>query len=296
MKKLMFIVNPVAGRMMYKGGLGEALRILSDGGYLPTVYFTNGAGDAATLVRDNSSDYDLICCMGGDGTLSEVVSGLLNIENAPPIGYFPLGTANDVATTLGIPKNNPAEVAKRVLEGKPMPWDVGVSCSSRSFTYVAAFGAFTDVSYETPQESKQALGHLAYMLEGLNRIPRLPKYKTRVIFDDKEELEDDFIFGGVTNSTSVAGFIKLNRDLVKLDDGKFEVALVKYPMSLTDVNLLVSEVLSQNYSGDYFKIIQASKVRFIFEEDVPWTHDGEDGGTYKDVTFSNIPGAVKIIA
>lgn len=295
MDKLMFIVNPVAGRGMYKAGLGEALRVLSDGDYLPTVFFTTRPGEAVKLAADHAEEYDVVCCLGGDGTLSDVIAGLMMVPNPPPIGYFPLGTANDVATTLQLPKNEPVSAAKLVVAGTPMPWDVGALGDHDYFTYVAAFGAFTDVSYETPQQTKQALGHLAYVLEGMNRLPRLPHYHAHVILDDEEEVDGDFMFGGVSNSTSVAGLVKLDPKFVKLDDGVFEVSLVRFPTNLTETNQLMSEAVTQNYGGEYFSIRQASKVRFIFDEPVALTRDGEAGGEYSDITITNCPSAVRII-
>ena len=295
MKKLFFIINPVAGRGMYKQGLGEALYTLYSAGYEPTLRFTSRAGEAVELAQ-LSAGYDLVCCLGGDGTLSEVTSGLMALkpEQRPPIGYFPLGTANDVATTLKLPKNDPAAVARRIAEGSPMAWDVGVFGGDRYFTYVAAFGAFTDVSYETPQQSKQALGHLAYLLEGMNRLPKLPHYRARVELDG-EAVEGDYIFGGVTNSTSVAGLVKLDPELVALDDGLFEVALVKYPATLADLNALVSQAVSKNYKGEMLSITKARRVRFTFPDPVPFTRDGEPGGVHSDVTIENARAAVRIV-
>ena len=295
MKKLFFIINPVAGRGMYKQGLGEALYTLYSAGYEPTLRFTSRAGEAVELAQ-LSEGYDLVCCLGGDGTLSEVTSGLMALkpERRPPIGYFPLGTANDVATTLKLPKNDPAAVARRIAEGSPMAWDVGVFGGDRYFTYVAAFGAFTDVSYETAQQSKQALGHLAYLLEGMNRLPKLPHYRTRVEMDG-EVVEGDYIFGGVTNSTSVAGLVKLDPDMVALDDGEFEVALVKYPATLADLNALVSQAVSKNFNGEMMSIRKAHTVRFTFADPVPFTRDGEPGGVHTDVKIENAHSAVRII-
>lgn len=295
MKKLFFIINPVAGRGMYKQGLGEALYTLYSAGYEPTLRFTSRAGEAVELAQ-LSEGYDLVCCLGGDGTLSEVTSGLMALkpEQRPPIGYFPLGTANDVATTLKLPKNDPAAVARRIAEGSPMAWDVGVFGGDRYFTYVAAFGAFTDVSYETPQQSKQALGHLAYLLEGMNRLPKLPHYRTRVEMDG-EVVEGDYIFGGVTNTTSVAGLVKLDPDMVALDDGEFEVALVKYPATLADLNALVSQAVSKNFNGEMMSIRKAHTVRFTFADPVPVTRDGEPGGVHTDVKIENAHSAVRII-
>jgi diacylglycerol kinase family enzyme len=217
----------------------------------------------------------------------------MRIPDPPPVGYFPLGTANDVATTLKLPKNDLVAAAKLIISGTPMEWDVGSLGDSDYFTYVAAFGAFTDVSYETSQQKKQTLGQLAYLLEGMNRLSRLPHYCPRVELDGKV-LENDYIFGGVTNSTSVAGLLRLNPSKVKLDDGKFEVALVKTPSSLAELNKLISEVLTQNYMGEYLEVRQASRVRLTFSEPVPMTRDGKNGGVFTDVLLENIPRALKI--
>ena len=296
MKRLLLIINPVAGRGTYKDGLGEALHVLHSAGYVPCVRFTTRAGEAADLAAQ-SAGYDLLCCMGGDGTLSDVVEGLMRLEEAerPPIGYFPLGTANDVATTLKLPKGDAPACARRIAGGEERFWDVGSMGGGRCFTYVAAFGAFTDVSYETPQQAKQALGHLAYILEGMNRLTRLPHCKCSVILDGEKAEEGDFIFGGVTNSLSVAGLIKLDPGLVSLDDGLFEVSLVRYPETLAGLNQLMSQAVSKNLSGPALRIMHASSVEFRFEEPVTFTRDGEPGGAYSSVKITNNRRAVKII-
>ena len=295
MRKLMFIINPVAGRGMFKLGLGDALHTLYLGGYEPTLFFTTRKGEAIRLAADNAENFDLVCCLGGDGTLSDVVAGLMMVPNPPPIGYFPLGTANDVATTLRLPKNDLAAAARLVVDGTPMDWDVGALGEHDFFTYVAAFGAFTDVSYETPQQRKQALGNLAYILEGMNRLPHLPHYITRVELDGDRVFEGDFIVGGVTNSTSVAGMIKLDPSRVRLDDGRFEVTMIRYPESLSDMNTLMGEFVGQKYDGEFIKVVQASRAKFIFSQEVPWTRDGESGGRFTSVTLENRPQAVRII-
>ena len=295
-KSLLVIVNPVAGRGMYRQGLGEALHILYSAGYVPTVRFTTRAGEAVDLAAEGGAQYDALCCLGGDGTLSDVVTGLMRVPagQRPPLGYFPLGTANDVATTLRLPKNDPAAAARRMVESAPRPWDVGYMGSGRYFTYVAAFGAFTDVSYETSQQSKQALGHLAYLLEGVNRLAKLPHYQTRVELDG-QALEGNFIFGGVTNSTSVAGLVKLDQNLVSLDDGLFEVSLVRFPENLADMNKLMAEVAARKYDGEMFSIRRSQSVRFIFAESVPFTRDGEPGGNYEDLLIENRRAALTLL-
>lgn len=296
MKSLLLIINPVAGRGTYKNGLGEALHILHSAGYAPTVRFTTRAGEAVDLAA-GSAGYDLVCCMGGDGTLSDVIEGLMRLEpdERAPIGYFPLGTANDVATTLKLPKGDSAACARRIAGGEERAWDVGDMGNGRYFTYVAAFGAFTDVSYETPQQNKQALGHLAYILEGMNRLTRLPHCKCRVELDDGVVEEGDYIFGGVTNSLSVAGLVKLDPELVSLDDGMMEVSLVRYPETLSELNALMGQAVSKNINGPALKILRSRSVRFEFEKPMSFTRDGEPGGTFSELTVTDRCRAVRII-
>ena len=290
------IYNPTAARGRIRKYL-DRLEDLLIGRSLPfEVHGTRYAGHAAELVRELSREKADLLCLGGDGTLSDVVTGLMRVPagQRPPLGYFPLGTANDVATTLRLPKNDPAAAARRMVESAPRPWDVGYMGSGRYFTYVAAFGAFTDVSYETSQQSKQALGHLAYLLEGVNRLAKLPHYQTRVELDG-QALEGNFIFGGVTNSTSVAGLVKLDQNLVSLDDGLFEVSLVRFPENLADMNKLMSEVAARKYDGEMFSIRRSQRVRFIFAESVPFTRDGEPGGSYEDLLIENRRAALTLL-
>lgn len=297
MDKLMLIINPVAGRGMYKQGFAEALEVLDAGGWGVSLFYSSHAGAPEELAEKYAGEFDAVCCLGGDGTLSDVVTGLMRSGvKEPLVGYFPLGTANDVATTLRLPKNNPAAAARTMINGKPRYWDVGRLGENDYFTYVAAFGAFTDVSYETPQHFKQSLGHLAYMIEGANRLRRLPHYDVRVELDDGRVFEGDYIFGAVTNSTSIGGIVKLDRDKVALDDGKFEVALVKYPTNIADLSSIMAELASKEYSGKFLTITTASSARFIFGREAAWTRDGEAGGFYTDVTAVNCRRAIRILA
>lgn len=296
MKRLLMIINPVAGRGMFRQGLGDALNILYDGGYVPTVAFTTCKGEGIDIAGERGAKYDALCCLGGDGTLSDVVTGMMRIpaEERPPLGYIPLGSTNDVANTLHIPKNDPAAAARLMIKSSPRTWDVGDMGDGCCFTYVAAFGAFTDVSYETSQQSKQTLGHLAYILEGMNRLPALPHYLAHVEYDD-EVIEGDFIFGGVTNSTSIAGLVKLDSAMVELNDGKFELALVRYPANLADMHKLMAEATSRKYDGEMFMIKSAKRVRFTFSDAVPFTRDGEAAGSYADVKIENMEKALQLL-
>lgn len=242
-KRMMLIINPMAGRSGYKTGFGEVMNILDSGGYLTTVYFTQGRGDATVFAAQHAVEYDTVACIGGDGTLSEVVSGLMQVPNPPPLGYIPMGTTNDVASTLGLPKNA-TDAALRIVTGTPTAFDVGSFGEQSFFTYVAAFGAFTAVSYETPQNEKQALGHLAYVLEAMGRLNTIDHYCAHVEYDGGT-VDGDFIFGGVSNSTSVAGMVRLRKDLVSLGDGLFETLLIRRPKQFGDLSRIISGVLNQ---------------------------------------------------
>ena len=291
--KLMLLVNPAAGKGGFRSAMGSVLEVFCSGGWQPTVFMTRQRGDAPRLVREHSRDYDLLVCMGGDGTLSEVVSGLAELPDAPPLGYIPMGTANDVATTLGLSRN-PARAAAAITCGRPRPLDVGRMNGGAYFTYIAAFGAFTDVSYETRQESKQALGLLAYLLGGIAALPKITSYHAVVEWDEGF-LEDDFVFGGVTNSTSVAGLVKLDERIVSLSDGLFEVILVKNPRNLMDMNAIVRDVLTKKYQTPHVTVLHSRHVRFSFDKSAKWTRDGESGGLHDSVTLENIPQAIQIM-
>ncbi len=293
MLTIMLIVNPVSGRGSFRSDFGEVLRILYLGGYLPTVYFTSGKGDATALAAHHAANYDVVGVLGGDGTLNEVVTGLMRLPTPTPVGYFPMGTANDVAATLKI-SHNPVEAARAIITGSPVELDVGAFGPKDFFTYIAAFGAFTEVSYETPQEQKRALGHLAYLLEGMARLPKLTHYHA-VVKCDGAVYEDDYIFGCVVNSTSVAGVFRLDEPRILLDDGLFEVVLIRNPRTLTELQRLMSELLTQNYSGEFLTVVRTARARFIFKEPVAWTRDGESGGKNTDVLIENRARALRII-
>jgi len=294
-KRMLLLVNPNAGKGEFKTVLAEILHKISDGGWLPTVYFTRFAGEATGVVSRHTREFDMVSCVGGDGTLSEVAAGMMHLEETErrPIGYIPLGTANDVARTLGIPFK-PVEAATNLLTGSPMRYDIGQFGFDNYFTYVAAFGAFTDVSYGTPQETKQALGHMAYMLEGIRSLAKITDYHAIVEYDGGV-LEDDFVFGAVTNSTSVAGLVRLDAGRVDLADGMFEILLVRKPSDLLAFSDILTSVLSSDFSGPNVMFLRSREVRFMFSEKVAWTRDGEDGGSHRDVYIVNRHPGVEII-
>ncbi len=293
-KKLMLIVNPVAGRGAYKDKFADALIELNKGGYETTVFFTEGPGDGKRLACERGKDFDAVACLGGDGSLSDVLSGLIALQDPPCVGYFPMGTTNDVATTLGLPKNDPIAAAKMLVAGTPHPFDVGGFRDDEYFAYIAAFGAFTEVSYATPQDQKKVLGHLAYVLQGALQIGKIESYKTRVEYDDGV-FEGELLYGSMSNSTSVAGIVRLPEAMVSLGDGMSELVLVKTPESLLEFSNIVDSVISQRFDSKNLLVLHTKKAVFTFDKPVAWTRDGEAGGEHTRVELCNHRAPVKLI-
>ena len=292
-KKLMLILNPAAGSGSGVLSIGPAMELLYKGGMTPTVFYTLGVGEATKLVLEHAMEFDCVVCVGGDGTLSETVAGLAQLPSPPPLGYIPQGTANDVASSLNIPKN-PTQAAKIIVRGNSEKQDVGRFNENDYFTYIAAFGAFTEVSYETSREQKQNLGHLAYVLQGMSQLPKITPYHTIVEYDDGV-IDDKLIFGSVSNTKSVAGIVKLKKLGIELNDGLFEVTLVRNPANVIEMNKILSNVLTQNFNGNQVMMFQSRRVKFTFDQPVKWTRDGEAGGAHREVILENMHSAISFI-
>ena len=276
MKKMLFIYNPKAGKEQIRNKLADILDVFTKGGYEITTYPTQKRKDAMEKTMTRDKDYDIVVCSGGDGTLDEVVTGMIRSGFRTPIGYIPAGSTNDFGGSLGLPKNM-VRAAETIVNGKDFACDVG-SFNQDVFVYIAAFGLFTDVSYETDQDMKNVLGHMAYLLEGMKRLPAIRSYPMRINYEDKT-IVDDFIFGMVTNSVSVGGFKRITGKNVKLDDGVFEVTLIKHPKNPMELN---------NIDTDAMYCFRTSKLEIISTEPLPWTLDGEYGGTHTKVVIENI--------
>ena len=285
MKKLMLIVNPSAGRGGYRYYFGEAMKTLADGGFRTELFFTGGPEEATEFARAYAAEFDAVACIGGDGTLSEVIGGLMKIPNPPPIGYIPMGTTNDVASTIGLPKNDTIGAARRIVEGTPHPFDVGGFGKDRYFAYIAAFGAFTEVSYATPQDQKRALGHLAYVLQGAQQLGKIEKLPVRVEYDDGV-FEGELVYGSMSNSTSVAGIVRLRDEMVSLGDGMSELVLVQDPGTIDAYGEMITAVLTRSFDSKYLKVI---------DRPVAWTRDGEDGGKHRELELCNYHAPVRLI-
>lgn len=292
MKNMLFILNPSAGRKHIKSKLFDIVDIFVKGGYDVKVYPTQSQGDARRIVTEEGWIYDVIVCAGGDGTLDEVVAGCIECGCDTPIGYIPCGTTNDFARSLGIPKD-PIRATKRIVKYEPKPIDIG-SFNGDSFVYVAAFGAFTEVTYTTPQEYKNYFGHMAYVLEGLRNLSNLNSYHIKIEHDG-EIIEDDFIIGMVTNSLTVGGFNTPNAKLAKFDDGLFEALFVKYPNNPVDFQAAATSYFMGEFNPNYMYQFKARRVVIESPETIQWTLDGEFGGSVTYTEIVNLKHAVNII-
>lgn len=284
MKRMLFIYNPHAGKGKILPKLGEIIDIFVKGGYLVEIYPTQGPRDAVKKASKASKRFDLVVCSGGDGTLDEVVTGMVEGNRQFTIGYIPVGTTNDYATSLRISKDV-IEAAEDIILGKPYAYDVG-RFNDGVFVYIAAFGIFTEVSYATDQNFKKLLGHLAYLLQGIKSLTEVRSYKMKVTIDDKV-YEDEFIYGMVTNSVSVGGFKNLTGPNVQLDDGLFEVTFIRRPKNVFELQEMIASLLLEEDKTDMIISCKTCRIKVEAENEVAWTLDGEFGGNLKEVVIEN---------
>lgn len=283
MKKMLFIVNPKSGKGLIKNYLLDICDIFIKGGMDVTVHITQKPQDATEVVKQRTAEFDLVVCSGGDGTLDEVVTGMMALEEKRPIGYIPAGSTNDFANSLQIPKPM-REAAQCIVSGEHYYCDVG-SFNGDYFVYIAAFGIFTDVSYQTKQDIKNVLGHLAYVLEGAKRIFNVKSYHMELEIGDKH-IEDDFIFGMITNSESVGGFRNITGKNIQLDDGVFEITLIKTPRTPMELQDIIASLLKKEMDSKYVRAYKSERVLVRSAEEIPWTLDGEFGGEHKEVEIT----------
>ncbi len=294
-KKALMIVNPTAGKQAVRGQMFSIIEILCAHGYQPTVLTTAAKGDCTAYVMEQGCEYDTVICCGGDGTLNEAVTGMLNsdMEIYPPIGYIPCGTTNDMANNLGLPKTI-KKAAQAVVEGQARYHDIGNFGDIAYFSYIASFGAFTKVSYTTPQSAKNVLGHFAYVLNGATELGNIKSYHVKLTYDGGV-IEDDFIYVSVTNTRSFAGILSFPKDEVSLHDGLFEVLLIKTPKNVVEVSNILSNLSKGIFNDDKNMIlIKTPKIRVETEENITWTIDGEQSPEISDVEIEVIPDRIQI--
>jgi YegS/Rv2252/BmrU family lipid kinase len=274
-KRVLVIINPRAGKMSFRNSFYSVIKKISDAGCDVNVHFTTASGDAANTVFKEAQRYDLIVTCGGDGTFNETVTGLLRCGIKRPIGYIPCGSTNDFASSLGI-LGMPSKICDDILSEGEILLDAG-KFNDRYFTYTASFGAFTAASYETPQGLKNALGHLAYVLNGAKDLINMPRVKMRIETEGYEE-EGVFFYGGVTNTTSIGGLYSLPEDEVSLNDGKFELLMIREAKHPQEYSETLLNLAVRNFDDPNILFLRGSDFRFISEEPVSFTLDGEYGG------------------
>lgn len=292
MKKLLFILNPRSGKGQIKNQLLDITNIFQKNGYRVQLHITQAPLDAKNTVMEIGKRFDRIVCSGGDGTLNETVSGMMEAKLNIPLGYIPSGSTNDFASSLKIPRkmDKAAEVA---VCGEAFQCDIG-SFNERYFNYVAAFGAFTEVSYATPQQMKNVLGHPAYIIEGIKQIPAIKAALMTVEYDGNV-LEGEFIYGMITNSTSVGGFKKIVGRSVEMDDGMFEATFIRTPKNALELQEILNALLMEEMNSERLITFKASQLRIHSPQSVPWVLDGEYGGNPGDIEIKNLYRVLNII-
>lgn len=284
-KTLLLIVNPRAGRTRSMDPMFHAIAHFGEEGYLVSVRRTAHPGHAAELVEQEGANFDRIVCFGGDGTLNETVRGAMTLQAPPPIGYIPGGSTNDFAASLSL-SPYPLEAAQQITASKGKRLDVG-SFNDRPFIYVASFGAFTRTSYSAAQSVKNDLGHLAYILEGVRDLSTLRPYPATVATDE-EVFDGEFLFGAVTNATSVGGLMKLHKDQVVLDDGLFELILVPNPTNAAELQELALTLVTQDFTRGGVVFRHVPSLTVTTPESFPWTLDGEYEPGAEKVEIKNL--------
>ena len=292
MHKLLFLVNPNAGQRRVNRVLTEIIGVFNEGGYEVTVFLTTGPGSGTRIVQERARGYDLVVCAGGDGTLNETITGLMRAEADCPIGYIPCGSTNDFAATLKL-SLDPLQAAKDIMLGKPEEYDLG-RWGERYFSYIASFGAFTRVSYSTPQNLKNTLGHLAYVLSGITELPQIRSIPMSLELDG-EPVEGKYLFGAVSNSTSVGGVFTLNPRLVDLRDGKFEVILVRLPRDMAELAQCIAALQNHTYDSAAITFRSVSSLTVRQDPSLVWTLDGERAEGTEEIRIENLYRAIRLV-
>ena len=284
MKRLLLVFNPAAGSGQLKNCMMDIVCKFTYAGYEVTAHPTCAPGDARETVLDRGAQYDMVVCCGGDGTLNEVANGLLECRPMPLMGYIPCGTTNDFASSLRLPKTDALAAAERIVSPrKQVALDIG-RFNGKAFVYVAAFGAFTEVPYSTPQRRKNLFGQFAYVIEGIGKLKDVKSYPMKVQYDGGE-FEGDYALGMVTNSTSVGGYALPGEAKTLLDDGFFEVFLVSRPQNIVEATELSGSLIGKNLNNPLIRFLRVKEIAFTAKEDIPWTLDGEYGGAEREINI-----------
>ena len=292
MKKMLFVMNPYAGMRRASRYVADIIALFNRAGYQVITHMTGHQGDGVQVVEQLAKDVDLVVCCGGDGTFNETVSGLMRSGVGIPVGYIPAGSTNDFANSLKL-SGNIMQAAWDIVDGEPVVYDVG-RFGDRYFSYVASFGAFTRATYTTPQNVKNALGHTAYILEGISELSQIRKEHVRLEIDG-QVVEDDFLFGAISNSTSLGGILTLDPKIVDMSDGKMEIILVRVPQNLMEITECIQAVQSQKYDCSMITFRTARHVKIYADPLMAWTLDGEKADGYQEIEVENLHHAIRIM-
>ena len=292
MIKMLFVMNPYAGTRRANRYLADILSLFNRSGYEVTIYMTGGPGDASRLVQEHAAKHDVVVCCGGDGTFNEAINGIMKSGCSIPLGYIPAGSTNDFAASLKLPSKI-MEAAQLIVDGTPVSYDIG-QFGSRYFSYVASFGAFTRVSYSTPQNIKNALGHAAYLLEGIQELSQIKPIHMRLQLEN-EVIEDEFLFGAISNSTSMGGILTLDPKKVDMRDGKFELLLVRAPRSLVEIPECIRAIQSQSYNCSMITFRSSPSVLATASQPLVWTLDGERSDSVETVEIVNHHRVIQLL-
>lgn len=292
MKKMLLVVNPIAG--MRKGArfLPEIISVFNQENYDVHVYITSERSAAVQAVAERAAEMDIVVCCGGDGTFNETVTGLLRSGADVPLGYIPTGSTNDFASSLHL-SLDPVKAAQDIVAGAPCPYDVGYF-GQRCFAYVASFGVFTRTSYTTPQSVKNALGHTAYLLEGIQELSQIRNIPIKMELDG-QTVEGNYLFGAICNSTSVGGILTLDPKQVDMSDGQFEVLLVRAPRDLNEIRDCINALRTQKYNCGMITFRSARHITVHASPDMPWSLDGEWESGHERVEITNLHHAIRLI-
>ena len=292
MKKMLFVMNPYAGMRRASRYVADIIALFNRAGYQVITHMTGHQGDGVQVVEQLAKDVDLVVCCGGDGTFNETVSGLMRSGVDIPVGYIPAGSTNDFASSLKL-SGNIMQAARDIVDGEPVVYDVG-RFGDRYFSYVASFGAFTRATYTTPQNVKNALGHTAYILEGISELSQIRKEHVRLEIDG-QVVEDDFLFGAISNSTSLGGILTLDPKIVDMSDGKMEIILVRVPQNLMEITECIQAVQSQKYDCSMITFRTARHVKIYADPLMAWTLDGEREDGHLEVEVENLHHAIHLV-
>ncbi len=293
MRKLLLIYNPNSGTRKSAKNLSSVVELLTKKGWEVTCMPTLGRGDGTKYAEELGAMFEAVVVMGGDGTYNEVVAGVMKLDKTVPVGYIPAGSTNDFASSMKLPKDI-MEAAEVAVDGRVDSVDIGLF-NNRVFTYVASFGAFTKATYVTPQNFKNLLGHTAYILSGITSLAEIKPIYVRIETEGRE-FKGDYIFGAVSNSTSMGGILKINPDDVDMSDGRFELLLIKFPKDLIELGEIVNAITQQNYeSTDMLVFVEGSEFKFTLAKEVDWSLDGEFQKGASTVIIENKKQAINIM-